>query len=249
MNIGVVIAGASALSEEQQFQLDTVLDYVEQQFKNKPVSISNVGSEIWYEIQANARLRVVPYCGDVIATELEKPPPFVWDDSSQTSQADWYMPYMKKYLPMNTQDYQLVDVANHHPTMLNIKSLAKQLGYEFSGTTDVAIVIKQAAYVHQPAVGLRIVFLLKKKASREDYYHALITLLLSNQLSGSLKPMVVVTDLNEHYCFYWLDDRTIFHHIVDGPGMALGLIKGCLHQEHVTAFCQVQPVQVCTHHP
>ncbi len=43
--------------------------------------------------------------------------------------------------------------------------------------------------------------------------------------------------------------HTIFCHIVDGPGMALGVIKGCLHQEQVTAFAEVQPVQVCTYHP
>jgi len=159
------------------------------------------------------------------------------------------MLHMGKYLPVNTQDYQLVDVANHHPTMLSVKSLAKRLGYEFSGTIDVAIVLKQAARIHQPANGLRIVFELKKKASREDHYQALITLLLSNQLSGRLKPIVIVTDLNEHYCFYWLDDHTIFYHIVDGPGMALGVIKGCLHQEQVTAISEVQPVQVRTYPP
>ncbi|DBA96040.1 TPA: hypothetical protein ACH3X1_001541 [Trebouxia sp. C0004] len=56
-------------------------------------------------------------------------------------------------------------------------------------------------------------------------------------------PIVNVTDLNEHHCFYWLDDHTIFYHIVDGPGMALGIIKGCLHQEQVTAISEVQPVQ------
>ncbi len=159
------------------------------------------------------------------------------------------MLHMGKYLPMNTQDYQPVDVANHHPTMFSVKSLAKRLGYEFSGTIDVAIVLKQAARIHQPANGLRIVFELKKKASREDHYQALIMLLLSNQLSGRLKPIVIVTDLNEHYCFYWLDDHTNFYHIVDGPGMALGVIKGCLHQEQVTAISEVQPVQVRTYPP
>ena len=91
-------------------------------------------------------------------------------------------------------------------------------------------------------------FELKKKASRDDHYQALITLLLSNQLSGCLKPIVIVTDLNEHYCFYWLD-HTIFYHIVDSSSMALGIIKGCLHQEQVTAISEVQPVQVCLNPP
>ncbi|DBB16103.1 TPA: hypothetical protein ACH3X3_003466 [Trebouxia sp. C0006] len=180
----------------------------------------------------------------MVIIELEKPPPFGWDDRSERTQADQYMPHMTKYLPMSTRDYQLVDIANHHPTMLSVKSLAKQLGYEFSSTTDVAIVLRQAACIDQPANGLRIVFELKKKASRDDHYQALITLLLSNQLSGCLKPIVIVTDLNEHYCFYWLDDHTILYHIVDSSSMALGIIKGCLHQEQVTAIYEVQPVQV-----
>ncbi len=197
------VAGASAVFEEQQFKLDTVIGYVEQQFKKKSVSILKVGSEVWNEIQANATLRVSPYSGHITATELEKPPPFVWDGCLGRTQADRYMSHMRKYLPMNTQDYQLVDVANHHPTMLSNKSRFKRLGYEFSGTTDVAIVHKQAARLHQPACGLRIVFELKEKPSRENHYQALITLLLSNQLSGRLKPIVIVTDLNEHYCLHW----------------------------------------------
>ena len=126
----------------------------------------------------------------------------------------------------------------------SVKSLAKQVGYEFSGTTDVAIVLKQSARIDQPASGLRIVFELKGKAIREDHYQALILFLLSNELSGCLKPIVIVTDFNEHYCFYWLDDPTIFFHTVDGPCMALGIIKGCLHQEQVTAMSELQPVQV-----
>ena len=145
---------------------------------------------------------------------------------------------------MSTWDYELVDVANRHPTLLRVRGLAKQTGYDFSGTSDVAIVLKQSARIDQPASGLRIVFELKRNASQDDHYQALITLLLSNQLSGSLKPIVVVTDLNEHYCFYWLDDHTIFYCTVDDPGMALGIIKGCLIQEQVNAVCEVQPVQV-----
>jgi len=78
--------------------------------------------------------------------------------------------------------------------------------YQFSGTSDVAIVLKQSARIDQPAGGLRIVFELKRNASQDEHYQALLRLLLSNLLSDSLKPIVVVTDLNEHYCFYWLDD-------------------------------------------
>lgn len=131
----------------------------------------------------------------------------------------------------------------------SVKSLAKQVGYEFSGTTGMAIVLKQSARIDQPASGLRIVFELKRKTMREDHYQALILFLLSNGLSGCLTPIVIVTDFNEHYCLYWLDDHTVFFHTVDGPCMALGIIKGCLHQEQVTAMSELQPGQVGPYPP
>jgi len=196
------VAGATALLEEQQLQLATHFGCDAQQFKKKSVNVSDVGSVVWNEVQDKAKLKVIPYTGHIVATELEKPPPFGWDDRVERSQADRYLPHMRKYLPMSTWDYELVDVANRHPTLLRVRGLAKQTGYDFSGTSDVAIVLKQSARIDQPAGGLRIVFELKRNASQDDHYQALITLLLSNQLSGSLKPIVVVTDLNEHYCCY-----------------------------------------------
>lgn len=73
-------AGATGLSEEQLLQLDTLFGYVERQVKKKSVSLSKVGSVVWNEIQENPRLTVIPYSGRMVIMELEKPPPFGWDD-------------------------------------------------------------------------------------------------------------------------------------------------------------------------
>ena len=50
--------------------------------------------------------------------------------------------------------------------------------------------------MYQPDSGLRIAFELKKVISPQGHYQAL----LSNELSGCVTPVVIVTDLNEHYC-------------------------------------------------
>lgn len=120
------VAGAIALPEEQQLKLDTVYGYVTQQLMKKSVSVSDVGSVVWNEVQANAKLKVIPYTGHIVATELEKPPPFGWDDCVERSRADRYLPHMRKHLPMSTWDDELVDVANRHPTLLRARGLAKQ---------------------------------------------------------------------------------------------------------------------------
>ena len=73
----------------------------------------------------------------------------------------------------------------------------------------------------------------------------MITLLLSNLLSGPLKPIVILTNLGDEYTFYWLDGRTIFYCPSDSSGIALGIIKSFLQQEEVTAVSEVESVQVC----
>lgn len=67
---------------------------------------------------------------------------------------------------------------------------------------DVAIVLKQTARINQPANGLRIVFKLRKTSSSASHYQAMITLLMSNVLSGPLKPIVILTDLGDDYTVY-----------------------------------------------
>ncbi|KAL3151394.1 hypothetical protein ABBQ38_013222 [Trebouxia sp. C0009 RCD-2024] len=129
--------------------------------------------------------------------------------------------------------------------MLSVSSLADKLGYEISGTTDVAVVLRHAARINQPANGLRIVLGLKKKRDSSNHFQAMITLLLSNLLSCPLKPIVVLTDLRDDYTFYWLDGCTVFYYPADSPGIALGIIKSFLQQEEVTAISEVQPVQGC----
>lgn len=63
-----------------------------------------------------------------------------------------------------------VDAAPHPSTILSMQRLAKHLGYTFSGTTDLAIVLKQAARIDDQANGLCIGFP-SKYANREDHYN------------------------------------------------------------------------------
>ena len=221
-----------------------MFSFVEGVATPKFIRVSDVGSTAWEKIQRKAGLTVSPYSGSFEAPRLEPPSQFGWDDRLERAQAERYMPYLNSCLPFDKRAYQLVDAANKHPKMLSVSSLADELGYEISGTTDVAFVLRHAARINQPANGLRIVFELKKKRDNSNHFQAMITLLLSNLLSCPLKPIVVLTDLREEYTFYWLDGCTVFYYPADSPGIALGIIKSFLQQEEVTAISEVQPVQV-----
>ena len=133
----------AALSEEQQSRLEAVFGLVEGMTAPKSIRVSKAGSSAWKKIQRKAGLTVSPYSGNFVAPELEQPPKFGWDDRLERAQAEQYMPYLNTYLPFNQRAYQLVDAANKHPNMLSVSSLADQLGYEISGTTDVAIVLRR----------------------------------------------------------------------------------------------------------
>ena len=226
-------------------RLEAVFGLVEGLAVPKSIHVSSVGSTAWEKIQRKAGLTVRPYNGSFAAPELEQPPKFGWDDRLERAQAERYMPYLSTYLPFSKQAYQLVDAANNHPNMLSVSGLVNELGYEISGTTDVAIVLRRAAQINQPANGLRIVFELRKKRDDKAHFQAMVTLLLSNLLSGPLKPIVILTNLGDEYTFYWLDGRTIFYCPSDSSGIALGIIKSFLQQEEVTAVSEVEPVQVC----
>lgn len=73
------------------------------------------------------------------------------------------MPHLNTCLPFDKRAHQLVDAASKHPNMLSVSSLADKLGYEILGTTDVAVVLRRAAQINQPANSLHIVLELKKK--------------------------------------------------------------------------------------
>ena len=155
----------AALSEEQQSRLEAVFSFVEGMAKPKSIRVSKVGSTAWEKIQRKAGLTVSPYSGNFEAPKLEPSPKFGWDDCLERAQAERYMPYLNMCLPFDKRAYQLVDAVNKHPYMLSVSSLADKLGYKISGTTDVAIVLRRAAQINQPANGLRIVLELKKKGT------------------------------------------------------------------------------------
>ena len=197
------------LPQALSLRLDKIFSFVEGQARKKVVQISDVGQTVWQRVQAKAHLTVSPYHGTFTVAEEDAPPKISWDERLESAQADRYMLHLNTYIAVNKQDYRWIDAANHHSKMLSVTSLAHQFGYEFAGTSHVALVLKQAARIGQPATGLRIVFELNRHSSNNAHYKAMITLLMSNVLSRFLKPIVIVTDLGDQYNFYWLDDHSV----------------------------------------
>ena len=60
LTTGLVCAGTSAKSEDQQLRLDTDFDCMEQQLMEIRVNVSKVRSVVWQEVQADTGLTVSP---------------------------------------------------------------------------------------------------------------------------------------------------------------------------------------------
>jgi hypothetical protein len=227
-------------------KLDSLIALVEAQHgMHVPKRLCDVNISTWRSVAAKAGIQVVPFLGEIPQTKHQQLDMFAWDDRLERAQADRYIPYLQNALKLDERMYTLVDAANHHPCLLSLTGRADELGFDFSGTADVVIALRQC---QGPllATGLRMVINLKKENASEGYPQAMISLVLANLYSAGLKPIAVVTDLNEDHMFFWLDGHTMRFFAAESAGHALGIINDILAQEAVTDRAEVEPVQVRT---
>ncbi len=83
-----------------------------------------------------------------------------------------------------------VDTVEEHPRLLLYYGLST-LGFEFDGTTDLAVANKSAIRVGKPELGLRLLFDLRKTITKSDIMKAQARVLLGNLLSPDQRPMMV----------------------------------------------------------
>ena len=81
--------------------------------------------------------------------------------------------------------------------------------YKFDGNTDAALITHLSYRAKAPNTGLCILFELKKpeKIETSSVYQAAceLVLALANFLSPQLQPVVLLTDLCDHWQLFWLD--------------------------------------------
>ncbi|KAG5183551.1 hypothetical protein JKP88DRAFT_245190 [Tribonema minus] len=126
---------------------------------------------------------------------------------------------------------------------LNVSGAADILGYDFRGTPDAVLVLR--ASWRWPQAALRVVFVVRKQllVISDANYQAMVTLLLANIHSSRLKPIVILTDLNEAYTFFWLDGHTLYYTQVDSAPLAWGLFDAILGNERTSAKAEVVPCE------
>jgi hypothetical protein len=130
--------------------------------------------------------------------------------------------------------------AGDYLTWLQAGTINKQLlsvtGYEgalhyhtIRGNTDAAIVMRSSLKALMANTGLCILFELKIKVEERHIYQALCQLVLANVLSSSQRPVVVLTNLVDHWQLFWLAGRTVYSAVMSRHS-AVAVINMCLQQ-------------------
>lgn len=106
-----------------------------------------------------------------------------------------------------------------------------------SGTSDIAIVTAASREMSWERKGLCILFELKKPQSMNSkaLHQALCQLVLANLVCGELKPVVVLTDLQESWRLLWMAGSTAKVASFTSSAAALAAIDGCIVQASALA--------------
>ena len=154
------------------------------------ISISNVKSEAFDDIKSKADLRVKED-PDLDHTCSKIIPQFGWDERLVRAQADRYIPHLRSSISLGSRDLTWIDAANHYPQLLACDAHLS-LGRKFRGTTDVVVCNRSAVSGNVPALGMRMLYELKKGTiSRDHVIQAMVSLMLANIHAPSLRPMLV----------------------------------------------------------
>ncbi len=119
--------------------------------------------------------------------------------------------------------------------LLTVDDKEDVLGFnKISGTSDVAVITAASSKTGYERKGLCTLFELKKPESLKNQPNkaknqAVCQLVLANMLSRKLKPVVVLTDLQDQWFLYWMDGSNVKVAFCS-RGAALWTIDGCIKQ-------------------
>jgi hypothetical protein len=137
---------------------------------------------------------------------------FTWDKRDENQQADdtveeenfkeGYINYLKKTIkvPYECDFYD----TKSNKSLLSFKH--DMLPFEINGMTDVVIAKKAYAEGHMLARGIKVGFELKKKI-QDNHIPQAIGQLLTINIRSNDPVFIVLTDLNNEWIFYWLEDQ------------------------------------------
>jgi hypothetical protein len=170
-------------------------------------------------------------CLEVDEDSCKEAPAFQWSDESEPKQADRYMAYLKQAITISSRTQSplaWLEAGSKSGSLLDTKGYEELLHYSsISGNTDAAIVTRASMECLVPKEGLCILFELKKEVKPNHVYQAACQLVLAN-LASNFNPVVILTDLAEHWQLFWLDESTVWHTKLASRHAALAVIQGCV---------------------
>lgn len=146
------------------------------------------------------------------------------------------MAHLKRIVPIsNRTSPPLVwlEGSNKNKSLLNIVGQEHVLYYNnITCNTDAAIVTRLSQAVMLPSTGLCILFVLKKPENMKPAaaYQAACQVVLANMLSPDHRPVVVLTDLQDHWQLHWLNGSDLMSGYCENRSDALAIIAACVSQ-------------------
>ena len=161
---------------------------------------------------------------DVALDGSQDIPAFQWTKSDEFSQSKEYLDWLKLHvqLPEDMQYYP----SFADPDLLTTSCASAQ--YLLKGTIDVAVVSKIYVDSWNTPSGIRVAIELKKNAAPEHVMQA-VTQLLSATAKSNFKVVVLLTDLKDHFQFFWLHQNYIVDCKYLWQGCALAAPKLAVH--------------------
>lgn len=135
--------------------------------------VSKVNTDIWIKVQQTARVTIASYEGSMVPTHTKQIPAFQWDESDEGTQVDRYLPYILQIIETDSRRWQWVDVSNKKNLLT--QASAHSLGYNFTGTADIALCSKNAVRSNIYTSGMRVLLDIKKAPVHDDSIRAMVS--------------------------------------------------------------------------
>jgi hypothetical protein len=142
-----------------------------------------------------------------------------------------YMAHLKQAITISSRTHSplvWLEAGPKRGSLLDTKGYEEVLHYSsITGNTDAAIVTRASMECLVPKEGLCVLFELKKEVKPSHVYQAACQLVLAN-LASHYNPVVILTDLAEHWQLFWLNESTVWHTKLASRRAALTIIQGCV---------------------
>ncbi|CAG8568984.1 7693_t:CDS:2 [Acaulospora morrowiae] len=173
------------------------------------VNISSVNYESWERIRAYLGLDYEAMTDLDMELTTERTNAFQWSVLTERAQRDGeqgYLNHLRTILQIATfRGLGLCDATNETSLLSTGNDI---LPIKLSGTTDVAIVDRHSIALQMPEKHIRILFKLKKVIVKADTYQVMAELITAD-LKSIYSVLAVLTDLNDDWRFYWLEEGRI----------------------------------------